>query len=89
MFYLRKTPQDLIIEEIMLEKRCTQDRAEQIYLRQLEQNKKLKTPTEQSPEQQKSHLTQNLGIDGLKSIYDNIIHARSPSRGGDLRVNHV
>jgi len=28
MFYLRKTPQDLIIEEIMLEKRCTQDRAE-------------------------------------------------------------
>jgi hypothetical protein len=35
-FYLRKTPQDHIIEEIMLEHRCTQEKAEEIYLKRLE-----------------------------------------------------
>jgi hypothetical protein len=32
LMYLRKTPQDIVIEEIMLEKRCTQQKAEEIYL---------------------------------------------------------
>jgi hypothetical protein len=43
LFYLRKTPQDLIIEELMLKHRCTQERAEQIYLKKLEDNKLIRT----------------------------------------------
>ena len=45
LFYLRKTPQDLIIEELMLKHRCTQERAEQIYLKKLEDNKLIRTET--------------------------------------------
>ncbi len=45
-WYLRKTPQDHIIEEIMLQQRCTQQKAEEIYIKQLQKNKKLRNDSD-------------------------------------------
>ncbi len=88
LFYLRKTPQDLIIEELMLEHRCTQEKAEQIYLQRLADNKLLRE--ESNSPARSNYKTNNEGKvanteDGgqflaIKSIYDNIIHATSPNR---------
>lgn len=94
LWYLRKTPQDYIIEDLMLKHRCTQEKAEQIYLKQLEKNKLIRVER-QSPEQERANNnTSRAGAGsqrskdeggnllGIKHIYENIIHAASPSRAG-------
>eukprot|EP00347_Sterkiella_histriomuscorum_P020838 403336271 len=85
LWYLRKTPQDYIIEELMLKHRCTQEKAEQIYLRQLQKNKLIK----QSPENSQRNNNGTSGAQvtgdssnflGIKHIYENIIHATTPRK---------
>ena len=70
----------------MLNKRCTQERAEQIYLSTLEKNKLLKSENG-SPVGSRTRVSGVNGEEhpqflGMKSIYENIIHAASPSRAG-------
>ena len=57
----------------MLEKRCTIEKAEKIYLKRLEKSKKLASPSEASPGRKSA--SKDDGFLGLKTIYDNIIHA--------------
>ncbi|CDW71889.1 UNKNOWN [Stylonychia lemnae] len=98
-WYLRKTAQDYIIEEIMLEKRCTQEKAEKIYLQRLEQKGVIRS---NNPSPNGSKTRQQQQVDqvegegsgqflGIKSINENIIHAvqSSPNRQGNIsRASH-
>ena len=98
LFYLRKTPQDLIIEELMLKHRCSQERAEQIYLKKLEDNKLIRSEAA-SPARRGNTNAGGKTVPteegagqflGIKGIYENIIHAASPSRSrGPSRANHL
>jgi len=65
----------------MLKNRCTQQKAEEIYLRQLEKNKKIRGDNESPKRVSKVPGNEEYNYLGIKSIYENIIHA-APSRAG-------
>jgi len=71
MMYLRKTPQDYIIEELMLKHRCTKEKAEQIYNREIERNKS-PSRNEHSPQRQQEP--------GLANFFTNMLGVPSPNK---------